>query len=134
MSAVSASVLAIVALALLWLAIAIVVAVHAARRARVAAAIVGAARSNAALLEFSPARPVLVHPDGRIESDAMLARDMGLHSPPARLSDLVGNDSGLVPEDLEALITDVEAARASAGRIERKVRVNAAARVFDVRG
>src|SRR5690242_21549636 len=123
MSAVSASVLAIVALALLWLAIAIVVAVHAARRARVAAAIVGAARSNASLLEISPARPVLVHPDGRIESDAMLARDLGLHGAPARLSDLVGSDCGLLPDDLEALRADVESARASAGRIERKVRV-----------
>jgi len=134
MSAVSAPVLAIIALAVLWLALAIVLSIHAARRARIAAALVSAARSNAALLEISPARLVLVHPDGRIEIDAMLARDLGLHGAPSRLSDLVGNDVGVVREDLEALSADVAAARASAGRVERKVGVSGSARVFDIRG
>jgi len=134
MSAVSGPILAIVVLALLWLAIAIVLALSAARRARLAAAVVGAARMNASLLEISPARPMLVHPDGRIESDAMLARNLGLHGAPAKLSDLVGNDSGFLAEDLDALSAELQAARASAGRIERKVRVAGSARVFDVRG
>ena len=134
MSAVSAPVLAIVALALLWLAIAIVLAMNAARRARLAAAVVDAARANASLLEISPARPLLVHPDGRIESDARLARDLGLQGAPGSLSDLVGKGSGLFPDDVEALSADLEAARASAGKIERKVRVAGSARVFEVRG
>jgi signal transduction histidine kinase len=134
MSAYSGPVLAISALALLWLAVGVLLAVTAARRLRLAESILGAARSNAALLEISPARPLAVHPDGSIECDPLLLRDLGIQRAPKSLSDLAGNDSGIVADDLEKLRTDIEAARASAGRLERKVRVNGSARIFDVRG
>jgi signal transduction histidine kinase/PAS domain-containing protein len=124
----------IVALALLWLAVAVAIAVIAARRFRLAETVLGVARSNAALLEATPARPLLVRPDQKIEADPQLLRDFGLTRPPARLGDLTGNDSGLHPEDLAALVGDIEAARLSAQPLVRTVRGHGSARVFEVRG
>src|SRR5689334_3333923 len=134
MSAFSGLVLAILALAVLWLVIGVALAFVAARRLRMADAVLGAAKSNAALLEISPARPMLVRPDSQIEVDSALLRELGLKGQPKVLSDLTRKGSGFAPEDLEALTADVQAARASAGTITRKVRVNGSARVFEVRG
>ena len=125
---------AIAALAVLWLGIAVVVALAAARRLRLAEDVLDAARAQAALLELMPARPLVVRPDEKVESDAQLVRELGLQSPPRRLTDVVGNDGGIAKEDLEALKQDIEGARVSAGRISRKVRANGSGRVFDVRG
>ena len=134
MSALTEPVLAIVALALLWLALGAALAIAAARRMRIAQTVLGAARSNAALLEISPAHPLLVRSDGRIESDPLLLRELGLDGDPKSLNDLSDADSGIDSEDLEALTADIAAARASGGRIGRKVQVNGSARVFDIRG
>src|SRR5437868_15522024 len=134
MNAFSGPVLAIVALALLWLGIAAAIAFVAARRFALAEQVLGAARSNATLLELTPARPLVIRTDGRIEADPQLVRDLGLHSPPSRLAELSGNDSGIASDDLGALTEEVEAARVSAGRIARKVRANGSGRVFEVRG
>jgi signal transduction histidine kinase len=134
MSALGAMTIWIVILALLWLALAVSVSVLAARRFRLAEEVLGAARANATLLELTPARPLVIRADQRIEADAQLVRDLGLHGTPTRLPDLVGNDSGIAPEDLAALEDDIEAARVSAARISRKVRANGSGRVFEVRG
>jgi signal transduction histidine kinase/PAS domain-containing protein len=134
MSASGASTIWIVALALLWMGIAAAIAFVAARRLALAQQVLAAARSNATLLELTPARPLAVRVDGRIEADAQLVRELGLDSHPTRLSELAGNDSGIVGADLEALIGEVEAARVSAGRISRKVRASGSGRVFEVRG
>ncbi|MFL6829903.1 MAG: ATP-binding protein [Sphingomicrobium sp.] len=125
---------AIAALGLLWVGIAAAVAIAAARRFRLAEDVLGVARSGAALLEAMPARPILVRTDGRVEADHQLLRDLGLHSEPHRLADLVGNDSGIAPADLDALKEDIEAARVSAGRVACKVRAHGSGRVFEVRG
>ena len=130
----SASGYAIVALALLWLGVAIGLSMLAARRLRRAQDVLGAARSNATLLELAPARPLLVRPDQRIEIDSQLYRELGLHRHPERLSDLAGNDTGISPDALEALTAEVDAARASAGRIACKVTTQVSGRVFEVRG
>jgi len=122
------------ALALLWLALAVWMTLLAARRFRLAEDVLGAARANAALLELTPARPLLVRSDQRIDADPQLVRDLGLHATPGRLSELIGNDSGILAEDLEGLEQDIDAARASFGRISRKVRANGSGRVFEVRG
>jgi hypothetical protein len=100
MSALSGTSVTIAGLALLWLAIAVVIAIAAARRFRLAQTVLGAARANAALLEAAPARPLLVRPDLRLEADARLLRDLGFKKAPARLSDLAGKDRGMVPMDL----------------------------------
>jgi signal transduction histidine kinase len=134
MGALGATTIWIVALALLWLALAVAITIAAARRFRLAEEVLGAARANATLLELTPARPLLIRPDQRIEADMQLVRDLGLHDQPSRLKELVGNDSGILREDLEALNEEVDAARASAGRIARKVRAHGSGRVFEVRG
>ena len=134
MGAVGATELIIVALALLWLGIAAFVALMAARRFRIAEQVLAAARANATLLEISPARPLVVRPDGRIEGDALLVRDLGLTAQPRIFADLHGNDGGIVPEDLERLAGDIAAACASAGKLARRVAVVGSSRVFEVRG
>lgn len=124
----------VAALAVLWLALAITITVLAARRFRLAERVLDAARANATLLELTPARPLVLRADQRIEADAQLIRDLGLHGTPGRFDELVRNDGGIVAEDFEALKEDVEAARVSAARISRKVRANGSGRVFEVRG
>ena len=126
--------LAVTALALIWLVVAVVIAIAAARRYRLAERVLGAARANAALLETTPARPLLVSPDGKVEVDAFLLRDLGLGSAPARLADLATEDAGIEPADLELLTAEIEAARVSAQRLVRKVRTRGSGRVFEVRG
>lgn len=121
-------------LAILWFGIAVAVALAAARRLRLAEDVLSTARAQATLLELTPARPLVVRPDGRVESDPQLVRDLGLDTAPGRLAELIGNDSGITPEDLDALKQDIENVRVSAGRVSRKVRAKASGRVFDVRG
>ena len=134
MGALSATDAIIAALALLWIAIAIAVSYLALRRFQIAQQVLDIARANATLLEISPARPMLVRSDGRIEADPQLSRELGLGSAPKSLSDLHGPDFGLLSEDVTALRSQIEAASASASRIEAKVRSSASSRIFDVRG
>ncbi|HEV2595056.1 MAG TPA: PAS-domain containing protein [Sphingomicrobium sp.] len=129
-----AAMAALVAIALLWIGVAAILSVFAARRLRLAQEVLDAARSNARLLDLMPARPLLVLRDQRIEADRQLLRDLGLDHQPSRLSDLVGKDSGLASDDLQDLASAIETARASAGRIAHKVRAQGSGRVFDVRG
>src|SRR5215208_4356233 len=130
----TAMAVAVTALALLWLVVAAAVAIAAARRFRLAEAVLGAARSSAALLETTPARPLLVRADQRIEVDAQLVRDLGLARPPARLADLATDIGGIERSDLDELATDIEGARVSAQRVTRKIRARGSGRVFEVRG
>ena len=134
MGALGANSLIIAALAILWLGIAAALAIAAARRLRLAQGVLEAARANARLLAISPARPVLVHHDGRIEMDAHLARELGLAGPPRTIADLSAKDSGVDADDLASLSTEIEAARASASRVAGKVRLAGSPRVFEVRG
>jgi signal transduction histidine kinase len=119
---------------LAWVGVAIALSLAAAKRFRLAERVLGAARANAALLDISPARPLIVRGDGRIETDPNLVRELGLKGAPKAIAELRGNDSGIVAEDLEALETAVETARASASRIAAKVRVARSSRAFQVRG
>src|SRR5207244_568712 len=84
MNAFSGPVLAIIALALLWLGIAAAIAFVAARRFALAEQVLGAARSNATLLQLTPARPLVVRPDGRIAADARVLPGPSLAPPPER--------------------------------------------------
>ena len=126
--------LMIVAIGLLWLVVAAAVAIVAARRWRLAQEVIDAARSGAALLERTPARPLLVRPDDAIEVDPQLVRDLGLGSAPSRLAELAGGDNGIPAEDLERLTRAVAEARLSAGQVSIKVRAQGSPRVFEVRG
>jgi signal transduction histidine kinase len=124
----------IVALGLLWLIVAAAISIFAARRFRLAEDVLGAARTSAALLEANPSRPLLVGPDGRIEIDAQLVRDLGFPSRPQHLGELGGDDHGILSGDLEGLTEDIQTARVSAGRVSRKVQASGSARVYEVRG
>ena len=134
MSASGVAAYVIVALALVWLAVAIGLSMLASRRLRLAQGVLEAARSNAALLELAPARPLLVRSDHKIEIDAQLSRDLGLRAPPTSLADLGREDGGIIADDLAELTKEIEAARASAGRISRKIQASASGRAFAVRG
>ena len=124
----------IAALALLWIAIAGALSLLAARRFRLAQSVLDAARTNARLLELTPARPLLVRADGRIEADSQLARELGLGPNVQSLADLAGDGSGIDNDDLEGLLRDIGEAKLSLGRIARKVRASGSGRVFEVRG
>ncbi|MEO6225393.1 MAG: ATP-binding protein [Sphingomicrobium sp.] len=125
---------AILALSLLWLAVAAAVSVLAARRMRLAEQVLTAARANAALLEISPARALVVSANDRIEADPRLLRDLGVVGTPKTLSDLAKGEAGIVPEDLDTLRSQVAEARIGSGQVSCKVSTPASSRTFVVRG
>jgi len=134
MGALSVGTLAIVALALLWLALAATIAILAARRYRLAQSLLDRARANATLLELMPTRPLLVRPDGRIEADERLVRELGLEGTPGCLAELTTDGGGIAAEDLARLTDRIELTRASAARISCALQTRGTGRTFDVRG
>jgi signal transduction histidine kinase len=126
--------IAIAGLALLWLVIAVAIAVLAARRFRLAETVLDVARTNATLLEAAPSRPLLVRPDSKIEVDPQLARNLGMQGQPGRLAELSGEESGIHADDLTRLTVKINDARLSAGRLVATVRAQGSGRVFEVRG
>ena len=92
---------AIIVIAALWVALAAALAVLAARRLRRAQAVLGAARTMRSLLDAAPARALLILPDGRIEADSSLVRELGISAVPEKLADLAGAESGFDREDLD---------------------------------
>jgi hypothetical protein len=123
-----------IGLAVLWILVALALSLVAARRLREANAVLASARSTAALLELAPARPLMVRRDGTIDADDRIVRELGLASPPKQLGDLAGEKVGLVPEDVDALISDIEEAFVAASPIARQVRASGSGRVLEVRG
>ncbi|HWC56458.1 MAG TPA: ATP-binding protein, partial [Sphingomicrobium sp.] len=122
------------ALAAVWILVAAALSLVAARRLQAANQVLDAARANAALLQISPARPLIVRADGTVEADRQLVRDLGLKGPLRNLVELHCNDSGILDEDLTELMTRIEVARASATNVAGKVRVAGSSRVFEVKG
>ena len=130
----SAVFVTIALLALLWVGVAAAIAIAAARRFRLAETVLSVARTNAALLEAAPARPLLVSPDQKVEVDPQLIRDLGLKLAPTRLSELAGDDGGIEPDDFATLMADIETARVSALSFSRTLKIHGSARIFEVRG
>lgn len=124
----------ILVIAGLWLAIAAALLVIAGRRIREASTVVSAARSMASLLEVAPARPVLVRPDGSVEADERLVREIGVRSPVRKWSDLCGKDEGLAEEDVTSLQSAAQSSKLSGTPIQCQVRVVGSDRAFEVRG
>jgi signal transduction histidine kinase len=122
------------ALAVLWIVIAAALSVVAARRLRDADRVIGAARSLQNLLQLSPGRPLVLLPDGSIEADGRLLREIGIDGTPKRLADIAGDDRGLVREDLSALQAQASEVAVSGGRVQCQVRVAGSGRILDVRG
>ena len=124
----------IIVVAVLWVAIAAALAILAGRRIRAAQGVLGAARQLRALLEAAPARPLVVRPDGAIDIDPILQRDLGFAEAPLRLDQLEGEGVGLVPVDLYALKADLRTSTLDAKPLRRMVRLAASERVVEVRG
>jgi len=127
--------LLVAVLAVAWLAVAAFVTVIAARRLRVAQQVIASAQTSKLLLERSPARALVVLPDGKIEADRLLLRDLGIEGRADRLADLgSGEDKGIKSADLDSLTEAIEAARSSAGPLALKVHAAGSDRVFEVMG
>ena len=125
---------AVTALAALWLAIAVGVAVVAARRLSRANHVLGVARSLSSLVNASPARALLVRASGHIEADRRLLRELGLGGDETLFAELQAEGRGLVAEHFEALRSDVETCAISRLPFERKVGIVGSSQVFHVRG
>src|SRR6476659_8186502 len=134
MGASGETVLAIGALAILWLVIAATIAAVAAQRFRLAQQVLASAQANARLLDIMPARPLLVRPDRSIEVDSQLLRDLGLGEPPQTLAGLSTENAGIAADDLAVLTTKIEVAQTGSERLVRTVRANGSARIFEVQG
>ena len=124
----------IIILAAFWVAIAALLMILASRRISRANSLLGGARSVASLLRSVPARPLIVRPDGAIETDALLQRDLGLANMPAHLDDLARDGLGIHPADLDALKADVQSSAISGTAITRQVRIAGSDRAVEVRG
>ena len=124
----------VIILAAFWVAIAALLLIMAARRIARANAVIASARSAAALLRAAPARPLLVHRDGRIEIDSALQRDLGLERAPERIDDLSSGDTGIRAADVDALKADIAQCAIGGPAIERQVHVAGSDRVLEVRG
>ena len=124
----------VVILAAFWLAIAAALMIVSGRRLKHAQALSHGARSLSTLMRALPARPLLVHPDGSIEADGLLQRDLGLERTPARLDELSEEGRGLDPGDLEALRGDLRAAALGAASVSRQAHIAGSNRIVEVRG
>ena len=124
----------VIILAAFWVAIAALLLIMATRRIARANAVLSTARSTAALLRAAPARPLLVHRDGKVEIDSHLQRDLGLAREPETLEQLAQGDTGIHREDLAALRQEIAAAAIGGPPVERQVRVAGSDRVLEVRG
>ena len=123
----------IIVAAALWVALGVAIAIIAARRLRRAQAVLGAARTMRSLLDAAPARALLVHSNGRIEADAQLLRELGLASPPERLEQLAGDNSGFDREDLAVFSLLLEEVRLGGAPVRKQMRLAGRDRVVELR-
>jgi signal transduction histidine kinase len=124
----------VVALAALCLLVALGLGVAALRQLASARASARSARFVRDLLEAAPARAMLLHPDGRVELDRALARDMGVATELASLAALAEAPGGIEPEDAEKLTALARTALIAGDRIDLAVRLRSSTRLVDVRG
>ncbi|MDP9085790.1 MAG: histidine kinase, partial [Pseudomonadota bacterium] len=124
----------LVSVAAAWLAIAVWLSLLAERRIRRANSVLAAARMTAGLLADSPARPLLIGNDNRVEIDGALLRDLGLGAEPSRLDDLAGEKTGFDPADLATLKMALADTRLTAQPIEVQLRGIGSDRIFEARG
>ncbi|MDP9423186.1 MAG: PAS-domain containing protein [Pseudomonadota bacterium] len=123
----------IIVLAAVWVAVGVGLAILAAKRLRRAQAVLGAARTMRSLLDAAPARALLVHPDGRIDADAQLLRELGISSSPERLDRLGGDDVGFDRDDLSGFAGQLEEVRLGGAPIRKQMRLASRDRVVELR-
>jgi signal transduction histidine kinase len=86
------------------------------------------------LLESSPALPIIVRNDGRLEAQTRIADWLGLLRMPNFLSDLAQPESGLTREDADALVADVSSVQKTGRTFSRTVTVKGSSRTLLIRG
>jgi signal transduction histidine kinase len=124
----------VVALAMLWIVIAILVSIMAARRIARAQQVQTGAHTLHALVAASPSRPCLVQSNGLIKPDLRLVRELGFDVAPKRLTELGGIEKGLVQADSVALSEAVDEASISGMPVDLTVSVAASSRILQVEG
>src|SRR3954468_24419355 len=108
-----------------WLAVALWATLRGLSRSRAADAQAGAAGAGQMLVDASPALPLLVAPDGRLEGAPRLAAALGLAQLPERLDGFEG-------EEFAALRAETKRAAATAASFTLSLRPAGAARVLHV--
>jgi len=114
-----------------WLAVALWATALGLGRARAAAGRIDSTRHHEALLAASPAMPLVVHRDGRLEEAERVAWALGLGRAPERLAEL---DAAFGEDDMEKLTAEVTAAAAAAGSFALSLRPAGSSRVYRIRG
>ena len=124
---------AVIVLAAIWVVIAAALAIFAAKRLRRAQSVLDGARTMRSLLDAAPARALIVYPDGKVELDGQLSRELGIEGEARKLDDLAGKGGGFEPEDLEALKTEIEDVRLGGAPVRRQLRMAGRDRVVELR-
>ncbi len=124
---------AIIVVAAVWVAIAALLAVLAARRMRRAENVLEGARLMRSLLDAAPARVLLLLPDNKVEFDSQLARELGVPATVRQLAELAGTQRGFDASDLENLSREIDEVRLGAPPVRRQVRLAASDRVMEAR-
>jgi hypothetical protein len=122
MGGLGGSSLVVLGIAGLWLAIAAALLAVAVRRMRDARRLVVSAQSLASLLEVAPARPLLVLPDGSLDIDGRLSRELGFLDLPRSWTDLAGDEVGLLRDHVDMLREAVEGAALSGSTVQLQVK------------
>ncbi|BBC72872.1 two-component sensor histidine kinase [Altererythrobacter sp. B11] len=117
-----------------WTSGAVWLVLAAQKRARQARAARGTARRLTHMIENSPAVPMLVRADGRIEGPDRLAAWLGLEQLPDFLSELTDGSAGLEAEDLAYLREAVRRAQKTASPFRMVVTPQGSNKSLAVRG
>lgn len=88
----------------------------------------------AALLQSAPAIPMLIRTDGHIEAPERLASWLGVDAAPSYVSQLVGDEGGLAPQDRQGLADDITAAQRSARPFARVLKAEGSSRTLLIKG
>ncbi|MDP8993524.1 MAG: PAS-domain containing protein, partial [Pseudomonadota bacterium] len=116
-----------------WLLIALWAALHALRQARQARAARLQSERAQPLLEASPALPLVVEPDGRLEGSDRLAGLLGLGALPQSWAELTSSGV-LAPGDAEALSSRLGEAASAGSQFVQPLRPLESRRTLHVRG
>jgi len=86
------------------------------------------------LLETSPALPLLVRSDGKLEASQRLMHWLGFDHLPAHISELHEESRGMVRQDLEGLMEDVNLAQKTGSSFVRAIQVSGSDKALLIRG
>ena len=86
------------------------------------------------LLETSPALPLLVRSDGKLEASQRLMHWLGFDHLPAHISELHEESRGMIRHDLDALMQDVNLAQKTGSSFVRAIKVVGSDKALLIRG